>query len=83
MAKNCLRPDSGALIFVSFYFQFYLHAEAVMTACFSFIIKGIKEALNGFSKIVNYVVIFSGSLSFNRRFLYAKQSVLSSFIKVR
>ena len=36
------------LIFVSPYFQFCLPAEAVMAACFSFVIEGIKGTLEWF-----------------------------------
>ena len=35
--------NDAKLIFVSRYFQFCLRAEAVMAACFSFIIEEIKE----------------------------------------
>ena len=40
--------NDAKLIFVSTYFQFYLRAEAVMAARFSFVIEGIKEALEWF-----------------------------------
>ena len=47
---------------------------AVMVVRFSFVIKGIKETLEWFQ--LDCILLFSVSLSFNRRFLYAKQSVL-------
>ena len=66
--------DDAKLIFVSLYFQFCLSAEAAMVVCFSLVIKGIKERLACFQGYYN--LLFSGSLSVSRRFLYTKQSVL-------
>ena len=66
--------SDAKLIFVSPYFKFCLYTEVVMAARFSFVIEGVKETLEWFQKDCN--LLFSGSLSFNRRFLYAKQSVL-------
>ena len=40
--------NDAKLIFVSPYFQFCLHVEAVIAAHFSFVIKGIKETLGCF-----------------------------------
>ena len=40
--------SDAMLIFASPYFQFCLRAEAVLTACFSFVIEGIKETLEWF-----------------------------------
>ena len=62
------------LIFVSPYFEFSLHAKAVMAVRFSFVIERIKETLEWFQE--EYNLLFFGSFSFNRRFLYTKQSVL-------
>ena len=62
------------LIVVSPYFQFCLRAENVMGARFSFVIEGIKEISEWFQWDCN--LIFSDSASCDRRFLYAKQSVL-------
>ena len=69
--------NEAMLIFVSPYFQLCLRAEAVMAARFSFVFEGIKETLEWFHSECN--LLFFDSLSFNRRFLYAKQSVLVSF----
>ena len=66
--------SDAMLIFVSPYFQFCLRAEAVMAARFSFVIEGIKQTLEWFQSDCNF--LFSDSLSFQRRFHYAKQSVL-------
>ena len=40
--------SDAMLIFVFPYFQFFLCAKAVMAACFSFVIEGIKETLEWF-----------------------------------
>ena len=66
--------NDAVLIFVSRYFLFSLRGEAIIAARFCLIIEGIKEILEWFQYKCN--LLFFGSLSFNRRFMYAKQLVL-------
>ena len=67
--------NDAVLIFVSPYFEFCLSTEAAVVARFSFIIEGIKETENGYSKNITYYslalfLLIEGSCMQNNQFWF-------------